>query len=327
MTTTVSLGVVGCGRIAGTHLQALAGFEDVRVVGVADVSTAAAGAAAESFSVAAYTDYRDLLEAERPDAIVVCTPPATHPAIALHALSAGVHVLCEKPFAVDWPNALRMVEAATSAERWITMASKFRFVRDMAEARRLIVSGSLGTVGLFEVSFCARVDMAGRWNADPAVSGGGVLADNGAHAVDIVRYLFGPVARVHAWHGPRVAGLAVEDTSVVLVETAGRALGRIDLSWTVDKDKDHYVRAFGTEGSLAVGWRGSWFRRHDGEPQPFGSGYDKLEAFRAQYRNFVGCIDGTTQPVIDAADSLASVRVIESAYRSARMESWVEVDG
>jgi predicted dehydrogenase len=326
MTEPVALAVVGCGRIAGTHLQALEGFRDARLVGVADVNEPAAVAAAESFGVRAYRDYRDLLEAEAPDAVVVCTPPATHPEISLHALARGVHVLCEKPFAVDWPNAVQMVAAASSAGRWITMASKFRFVHDMAEARRLIASGTLGTIGLFEVSFCARVDMRGRWNADPSVSGGGVLADNGAHAVDVVRYLFGPIARVHARHGPALAGLEVENTSIVLMETAGGALGHIDLSWGLDKDQDHYVRAFGTEGSLAVGWRRSWFQRNGHEPEPFGSGYDKLEAFRAQYQNFVGCIGGSAIPVIDATDSLASVRVIDCAYRSARTGGWVEVE-
>src|SRR5207249_4352651 len=103
VTEPVALAVVGCGRIAGTHLQALEGFRDARLVGVADVNEPAAVAAAESFGVRAYRDYRDLLEAEAPDAVVVCTPPATHPEISLHALARGVHVLCEKPFAVDWP--------------------------------------------------------------------------------------------------------------------------------------------------------------------------------------------------------------------------------
>ena len=73
-------------------------------------------------------------------------------------------------------------------------------------ARRLLHEGCIGTLAMFENVFCSHVDMRRRWNSVRSVAGGGVLIDNGSHAVDVARYLAGPIVRVHAWFGRPPAG-------------------------------------------------------------------------------------------------------------------------
>jgi predicted dehydrogenase len=87
------------------------------------------------------------------------------------------------------------------------------------------------------------------------------------------------------------------------------------------------VQVFGSEGTLQVGWSGSKYRQ-DGSSKwiPFGTGYDKLKAFARQLQNFVGCLKGREAPVITAEDSLASVEVVETAYRSAGRDNWLKVE-
>jgi predicted dehydrogenase len=318
--------LIGCGRIATTHLQALKTIEEVEFAGVADENPDAAASFAASAGCKPYTDFREMLDKENPEVVCVCTPPVTHPEIAIHALEHGSHVLCEKPFAIHTVCASKMVDAAEKAGRYLTMASKFRFVEDVSKAKELVEQGVLGRMVLAEVAFCGRADMHGRWNSDSALSGGGVLIDNGSHAVDIIRYLLGPVSRVQAQHGRNIQNLPVEDTSMVFVETTEGVWGRIDLSWSIEKNHDAYICMHGNEGMLVVGWKSSRYRRYDSQEwTTFGNGYNKLSAFTNQHKNFIDSIHGRAKPVINANDSFESVRVIEVAYRSSALNKWIEV--
>lgn len=323
----IRIAIIGCGRIATTHLQALQAIEEAEIVAVVDVSEKARKPFAATAGCPDYGDYRAMIEKEAPEIVCVCTPPVSHPEISIYALEHGCHVLCEKPFAINTICASRMVEAAKQSNRMITMASKFRFVDDVAAAKRLVQEGILGKMVLCEIAFCGRADMSGRWTSDPVVSGGGVLADNGSHAVDVVRYLLGPINRAQAQHARSVQNLPVEDTSMIFVETWDGVWGRIDLSWSIEKNDDAYVCIHGSKGMLVVGWKSSRYKQYkDKEWVNFGEGYNKLKAFIRQHENFIASIRGRAEPVINAKDSLESVRVVEMAYKSARANKWVEVE-
>jgi predicted dehydrogenase len=320
-------GLVGCGRIAQTHLDALRTVEDCRLVGVADVRQDVAKSVAEQYGTEARRDWRELAgNGEGIDAVIVCTPPATHAEIAGHFLDHGVHVLCEKPLAVTFDEARTLVRKAEAAERQLMMATKFRYVDDVIKAKGIIDSGILGDVILMENVFCSKVDMHNRWNSDRALGGGGVLIDNGTHSVDIARYLLGPIVAVQAEEGRRVQNLDVEDTCRLFLRTASKAMVAIDLSWSIHKERDAYIEVFGPEGALSIGWKGSKYRQNEKlEWVKFGNGYDKMSAFARQLRNFARSIRGKEAPLITAEGALESVRVIEAAYRSLDSDKWVEV--
>lgn len=323
----LTFGLVGCGRIAQTHLEALVGTSDCKLAGVADVREDAAKSVAAQYECQAHGDYRHLLDGPL-DAVVICTPPATHFEIAGFFLDHGVHVLCEKPLAVTSAEAEGIVAKAASADRLLMMASKFRYVDDVIKAKGIVDSGILGNVILFENVFCSKVDMRERWNSRRAVGGGGVLVDNGTHSVDIARYLLGPIVKVQAEEGRRTQDLDVEDTCRLYFRAAAGAMGAIDLSWSIHKERDAYVEIFGPEGVLSIGWKGSKYRQSEKlQWVTFGTGYDKASAFSRQLRNFIGSVRGREAPLISAEDSLESVRVIEAAYRSLEMDKWVEVPG
>jgi predicted dehydrogenase len=192
----------------------------------------------------------------------------------------------------------------------------------------MITSGMFGEVILFENSFTSRVDMSARWNSRSAISGGGVLIDNGAHSVDLMRYFLGPLAEVQVVEGKRSQGLDVEETVHMFVRSVNGVMGNIDLSWSINKEQENYISIYGSQGTIKVGWKESKYR-HASSPDwvVFGQGYDKVRAFRRQLENFSRAIQGTEQLLITADDALASVEVIEAAYASLRQSQWTAVGG
>jgi predicted dehydrogenase len=235
-------------------------------------------------------------------------------------------VLCEKPLAPTIAAARVMLATARGAGRVLMMGSKFRYTPDVAAAKDLLLlHRCCGDVVMYENVFCSHVDMTRRWNAHATTSGGGVLIDNGCHSVDLARYLLGPIAKVQAQFGRRAQAVDVEDTARILFTSKSEALGSIDLSWSVHKETDAYVRIHGTGGTLEIGWKGSRWKSSGGAWRQFGQGYDKIAAFQNQLRNFAGAVRGEDLPVIGDADALASVVVVDCAYRSAAEERWIAV--
>jgi predicted dehydrogenase len=237
-----------------------------------------------------------------------------------------VHVLCEKPLSIDGESARRMIDAAKTSGAKLTMASKFRYVDDVARAKSIVMSGILGEIVLFENAFTSRVDMSRRWNSDPSMSGGGVLIDNGTHSVDLMRYFLGPLAEVQVVEGKRVQGLSVEDTVRIFVHSTSGVVGNIDLSWSIDKELDNYIKIYGSHGTVSVGWKESKYRQSSSQEWVvFGHGYDKVQAFRRQIVNFTRAIRGEETLLITSEDALASVEVVEAAYAALRRNQWVPV--
>lgn len=323
----VRFGILGCGRIAQSHLQALATIPEAKLVLAVENRKSAGEAVAEEYKCALYSDFADKAILAQVDAVIICTPPNLHHSIARHFLERGVHVLCEKPLTVQSAEARDLVALSRDRDLVLMMASKFRYVDDIIKAKAIIESGILGRIVMYENTFCSKIAMTDRWNANRGVSGGGVLIDNGSHAADIARYLLGPIVDVQAQTGLPTQGLDVEDTVRVQFLTQGGVIGTFDLSWSITKESPHYVQVFGSEGTLQVGWSGSKYRQ-DGSSKwvPFGTGYDKLKAFARQHQNFIGCLKGRETPIISPEDSLASVQVVETAYKSAGLNHWLKIE-
>lgn len=326
MAEALRLGLVGAGAISQAYIKALEGSNLARWTGLADIRPVAAKAAAETMGCAAYASHEDLVGKAGVDAVIICTPPSTHTEIALFFIEHGIPVLCEKPLSIDVDGARTIVQAAENRGVVMAMASKFRYVDDVIRAKSLIASGVLGDILLFENAFTAKVDMSKRWNTDPKVSGGGVLIDNGTHSVDIIRYLLGPIAEVLAVEGKRAQSGAVEDTANLFLRTETGIPATVDLSWSINKDLDTYLRIYGSNGTILVGWRESKFRQASSPDWVvFGKGYDKNQAFARQVENFCHRVLGREPLLITNDDAVASVAVIQSAYESLAERRWISV--
>jgi predicted dehydrogenase len=319
--------LVGVGRIGTSHLEALSQVEGAALEAVVDPRRAAAEAVAEQKQVRWFESFDNAELLDAIDAVIICTPPNMHYDIARHFLTSGKHVLCEKPLTIASRHAEELVALAEAGNLELMMASKFRYDDDIVKAKAVLEAGILGRVVLYENTFCAKAMMKDRWNASREIAGGGVLIDNGTHAVDVARYLLGPIQEVQAQNGIFAQGLEVEDTARLQFRTKTGVIGMIDLSWSINKESDHFISVFGSEGTLLIGWKGACYKQ-DGNSRwvRFGEGYDKIGALKKQLENFVGTVCGTARPLIMPEDALASVKAIETAYASTRQNKWLTIE-
>lgn len=307
--------IVGCGAIARAHAAAIAELAGLELVGVVDSHAAARSVAEEEFGVPGFDTVDGLLAATEVDAACVCTPPATHRALAEALLLGGADVLCEKPLAVTAADGEAMMATAERRGRRLAVSDKFRHVADLEEAGRRVRDGDIGAPLTFSVSFCAPVDVSGRWPSNPALSGGGVIMDNGPHGFDVLSHVLdAPITEVSgSLNAPRLAP-PVEDTASIVFRTEAGSTGRIELSWVYfTKDLDYLV-VQGTEGTIRVAWTGGQVRRHgEREWKAFGTGYDKVAAFRGVWTSFVTPDPDVKRP----PNPLTALGLIERVYSAA----------
>ncbi|MET0754477.1 MAG: Gfo/Idh/MocA family oxidoreductase [Pyrinomonadaceae bacterium] len=319
--------LIGTGGIAQTYAQAFQTSKSCELVAVADVRKESADAFAEPFGARSFKDYKTLAENSEIDAVIVATPPNSHPEIAMYFMKRGVHVLCEKPLCLSTAEAVQMIECAEATGVKFTMASKFRYVEDVIKAKSMVASGLLGEVVQFENAFTAKVDMSKRWNSKKEIAGGGVLIDNGTHSVDIIRYFLGAIDEILALETSGTQNLSVDENVKLLAKTRSGIAASVDLTWGINKELPNFISVYGTNGTLHIGWRESKYKLNSNPDWTIiGKGYDKVQAFRSKIENFAGAIRGMEELLIKPEDALASVEVIEAAYRSLNRNLWTRVE-
>ena len=318
------VGIVGFGRIADTHYEAWKANEGVEVTSVCDDSPLARERA-RSMGMTAYDTIEKLLKSEGLDAVSVCSPPAFHPSQTIELLNQGVAVLCEKPLAVDLESAQSLIDAAAKSKVAFQLATKFRHVPEIRKARDLIKHGVIGDPLTFHVEFSSSVDMQYRWNSQPKLSGGGVLIDNGCHAVDTVRFLLSGIVKIQGVPLRPMQNLNVEDSAMMLATTECGATGKITLSWSMKSWGDTYLSVQGTRGMIQIGWKKSYLHVEGEAPVEIGSGYSKFGSHKRMMGLFKELVQGSNEPWITNEEALASSTVIEAAYRSMQTSRWARV--
>jgi predicted dehydrogenase len=224
----------GAAGIALTHLQALAKLPGAQIVGLADIAAERVVARAEEIGCPSFTDHREMLEAVRPDVVVVTTPHPLHARLAIDALDAGAHVLVEKPIAVEVAEADAMVAAADRAGKILAVNFQQRFRPAVERARAVVESGELGDlVRVLCVEPWYRTQFyydSAAWRGTWRGEGGGVLMNQGPHPLDLLCHLAGSPRRVWGWTKTLGHRMECEDAAQAMLEYPGGAPGYLYFS-------------------------------------------------------------------------------------------------
>lgn len=223
MSKSYRVAVIGCGSISGNHIDALI-KEGQTVVALCDILPENAQKRAEQFglNVPIYTDYLELLEKEKPDAVHICTPHDCHAKIAVAALDKNINVLCEKPLATTLEDYHRVVEAADRSRATFGLVLQNRWLPTMIRLREMAQNGILAGYGSVVWKRDADYYATGAWRGTKEHEGGGVMINQALHTLDILQWVCGMpayvTARVENWHLQDT--IEVEDTAVALFENA-----------------------------------------------------------------------------------------------------------
>jgi myo-inositol 2-dehydrogenase / D-chiro-inositol 1-dehydrogenase len=268
------------------------------------------------------------------DAVAITSETSGHEALIGAAARLGKPILCEKPLAVDLAQARRVVDLLDNSPIFFMQSLPKRLDPVNHALRDLIGSGELGAIRLARVrhGHSHGLDPAFRsgWWANPSRSGGGTLLDEGVHAADLLRWLFGDPAEVSAMMSTG-AGLEVEDAAVATFRWENGMLGEIVTGWTMVA-AEASVEIYGTQGTALVsgvdlasrGRRpepglhvclrgGDRFIRRGPEPRFATGGFHQAVATA-----FVDAVVAGRPPPITLAEGLGAQRMIEAAYRAAR---------
>ena len=210
-------------------------------------------AKAALFRAQAWTSLDQALGDPDVHAVYVGTPVFLHAPQTIQALRAGKHVLCEKPMAMNEPEARIMVAEAEKSGKMFGVAYYRRFYPKVLRAKQLIEAGAIGRPVFAELTNHMWFDGVGErnWLFDPAKAGGGPLLDIASHRIDVLNFLFGKPLRVTGQFSNVVHHYAVEDNATVMIEYENGVRGIVDVRWH-SKIKRDECRIRGTEGEMEM---------------------------------------------------------------------------
>jgi predicted dehydrogenase len=226
----VRLASIGAGMIGQLHARLARGLADCQYVALCDPDPAKEKLAAE-LGAAYYRDYRQLIQRERLDAVLIAVPNEAHDAVGLDCAARGLHLFMEKPIASSLEAADRLIAGARAGGVQLYIAHHRRFNPRINRVREAVRGGELGDLVGVSVLWCmykpSEYFTAGPWRAG---KGGGPILINTIHEIDLLRYIHGELVRVYAEVSSKSRGFEVEDTVSVSLRFADGALASILMS-------------------------------------------------------------------------------------------------
>lgn len=330
----IRFALVGCGRIARNHVEALTSHADsCEIVDVCDPVPAAAEEMAARTRAAAHRDLRDLLANTDADAVILTTPSGLHSRQAIEVAQSGRHVITEKPMATRWEDGKRMVCACDAAGVRLFVVKQTRGSPTIRLLKRAIDKKRFGRIYAVNMNvFWTRPQnyyesskWRGTWEFD-----GGALMNQASHYVDLLEWIVGPIESVQAYTATLGRNIQVEDTGAVSIRWRNGALGTMNVTMlTYPSNFEASMTIIGEKGTVRIGgttmndiqhWT---FVEPDDDDSEVARASSEASAakgtsHRSYYDNVISVLRGETEPATDGREGLKSLELLVAMYVSAR---------
>jgi len=330
----IRFALVGCGRIAKNHREAIVAHNArAQLVAACDPNAEALQSMVEATGAQGFTSLTALLEGSDADIVVLATPSGLHSQQAIQVAQAGRHVLTEKPMATKLDEGMAMVRACRDAGVKLFVVKQNRLNETVQLVKRAIAQGRFGrifmsTVNVFWTRPQSYYDAAkwrGRWDLD-----GGAFMNQASHYVDLLDWLVGPVDNVHAYTATLDRDIEAEDTGVMSLRLRHGGLASINVTMlTYPQNLEGSITILGEKGTVKIGgtavnkiehWQ--FAEPHTDDEAVKTASYETGSVYgfghAAYYDNVIKTLRGEGDAAVDGYEGLRSLEILVAAYRSAR---------
>lgn len=337
---TVKVGMIGCGTISRYHLKQIQALDSIEVVAAYNRSAGLRedfGREAGLHSTSLYSDVTKMLKHSGLDAVVICLPNRMHSTVAVEAMDAGLHVLCEKPMATSHDEARQMVNAAKMNDVKLVIGLTLRFGGTTTAAKQTVESGILGDIYYAKAGWMRRNGIPG-WGSQftrQNLAGAGPIYDIGVHALDTTCWLMDDfkadqvLASSYAKLGPNKKGLGdwgvpnldgyfdVEDLSSAIIKMKSGATIAFEVSWAANIPKTQFtVRLMGGKAGFDLESMKVHSTGESEVDEPIE--YTPTDAYNEEMKHFVGCVQNDTAPITTPTQMLELQAMLDMILMSGK---------
>ncbi len=331
----VQIGIVGTG-IGRWHIESYSEVEQAEIAAICDIDQARLKEAADKYGVERiFTDFKQVCDDDGIDAVSICVPNSLHHEVAVYALNAGKHILCEKPLADTIEHGRLILDAATAhPELTALVGMKFRYGGEAQHIRGLVDSGEMGQVYYGWSTYLRNLDGIPKsgWFSTKAMSGGGALIDNGVHLLDVTWFLMGcpkpvsacgmttqdlaPVGVANREWAKQGAAFDVEDFGCGIIRFENDAAAMLDNAWAsfVPQEVIH-IRVLGSGGGAELYPFQVTGEDTDGGMTDLTPAASDLTE-KSQFAHFVDCILKGDEPIAPVSQGFEMLQMLDGLYRS-----------
>jgi len=337
----IKFAIIGCGRISSKHFDAIAQIEDAEVIACCDIILERAEKAAKTYNVeAVYQDYRKMLDQVKPDCVIVCTPSGLHPEMGIAAANRKIHVVTEKPMAIDLRMADKLVKACDDNQVELFVVKQNRLNPTIQLLKKAIDKGRFGRI--FSANATVRwtrpqeyYDLAkwrGTWEFD-----GGAFMNQASHYFDLIQWLMGPVDSVMSYTATLNHTIEAEDEGMGIIKFRSGALGIVEVNMNIfPKNYEGSITIMGENGTVKIGGVAvnkvdKWdFKDYDDDDkliEQVATNPSNIYGFGHQgyLQNVVDALNGKEADKIDGRSGRKSLELVLAMYESSRSGKSVSI--
>jgi scyllo-inositol 2-dehydrogenase (NADP+) len=303
-----AVAIAGLGKMGLSHLAILKPHPDVDVVGVCDAASYVLDVLRKHTGAETYSDYEQMLDRARPDAVLIATPSHLHEPMVRAAVVRNIHVFCEKPLFLDPVHGVELTRMATERGLVTQVGYHNRYVEAFREVKRLLDSGAIGTVtdALAEAYGPVVLKPAGRSWRTTRTTGGGCLYDYAAHPLDLLTWYLGEADSVSGSVLRTIFSKETDDAVATTLHYPTGATAQLHANWSDESQRKMTTRItiWGTGGRICAdrqeiqvflrgtdpvpeGYRTGWTIRYTTELTEAPSFYLRGEEYSSQLEAFV----------------------------------------